>query len=120
MEKITLWVLVLMMIVALGYYTFGFISDGGLGFISGGGTTDNTQKETNNRQDTELELLKSRVATLEKQKASYNNTIMEELVNQQDQYAEIIAYLMEFKGDYDLYKNNHGICHIDKSTCPWG
>ena len=112
MEKITLWVLVLMMIVALGYYTFGF--------ISGGGTTDNTQKETNNRQDTELELLKSRVATLEKQKASYNNTIMEELVNQQDQYAEIIAFLMKFKEDFDLYENNHGICHIDKSTCPWG
>ena len=48
MEKITLWVFVLMMIVALGYYTFGFISDGGFGFISGGRTTDNTQKETNN------------------------------------------------------------------------
>ena len=34
MEKITLWVFVLMMIVALGYYTFGFISDGGFGFLS--------------------------------------------------------------------------------------
>ena len=120
MEKITLWVFVLMMIVALGYYTFGFISDGGFGFISGGGTTDNTQKETNNRQDTELELLKSRVATLEKQKASYNNTVMEDFVNQQVQYDDIIAYLMKLQGDYDLYKNNPGICHIDKSTCPWG